>query len=189
MEANWSNIFYITVLVGLTGGAVTLFKKPLSRLAAKCMSHGIDLYYDMKYKYYLDLPDESEKRKRCNSVTHAPVIYVDHLDRYLIYKWVDDAHYATVSGTPPLIPDDIQHTDHDEDLKDVDDIECIITVGNNSRRATPRELNVMISLAGPGQDFTVSKLPTLSDLRNILEITDLSKVIFNNANYEEFLIH
>lgn len=178
-------VFYFTFFAGLVGTVVFL-KKPLQRLLIKTISSSIDLFYDIKYRYYVDLPEVSDDSKIERQV-RAPVIHVDPRGNYLIYKWSDGKYYMTTACVLPFLPNNNEAHTIDSDDDDMDACECSLIVNGTSRSANEREKALIRTLAGPGQDFSVSMRPLLTELRAILNLPGLDKVIFNNSNYEEFI--
>lgn len=174
------NYIYFSLFFGLTGAVVMVFKKPLQRLFLKTLSRSIDFFYDIKYQYYADMPEVSEQYKSVKTQVHADVISVDHRDRYLIYKWSDGKHYITTASVAPLFTDDDTIENEDPDC------ECILFIDGIPKPASSKQKDIIMALAGPGQDFSVSKRPSLSELASILEVS-VDKIIFNNSNHEEFI--
>lgn len=71
---------------------------------------------------------------------------------------------------------------------DYDDCNAILFFDTYSRPANKDELSTLRLIAGPDQEFTLNGLPTLAQVRNIMGIPTLTKVIFNNYMHVEFII-
>lgn len=186
METETSYMLYTGIIAGFTAGAV--FRKPIKRLAIKAMSKGVDVWYDMKYSYFVDLPEISQELKSESEKARerAKVIKVHDLDHYLIYQWIDGKYYITTDAVPPYLPDTGETDIFSDDL--ITSSEAILFFNDDTNRpATAKEMNGLNSLAGPGQDFSLCSKPSLAAIQKVLSLLGLTKVIYNNYNYEEFI--
>jgi len=169
-------------------GLASVFRKPLKRLAVKAVSTGIDTWYDLKYTYWVELPEIADvvKSELDTRRQRAELIKVHNLDYYIIYRWSDGSYYLTVDSLPPYLN---SNSSNSAEVSDDESGKCNIKMffGNDSRDAGVNESVTLTSLAGPGQDFTISTKPSLSDIQLILSLPGLTKVIFNNSSYEEFI--
>ena len=141
-------------------------------------SNCVDIWYDIKYAYYCS-PSHG-------GIPHGNPVRAEVLndENYVIYKWTNGLYYITGDTVPPFLPAEGETAEYDIS----GDGDAILFFDNVHARADEAQLKLITLTAGPGEDYTISKQPSIEQLRKLLDCPKLTKVIFNNSLSQEFII-
>jgi hypothetical protein len=101
----------------------------------------------------------------------------------IVSRFVDLWIYMRYIGVSSV--DELPHFEEIRSIDDYDDCSAILFFPSHYRAANKDELSILKLLSGPDQEFM--NLPTLEQIKNIMEINSLTKVIFNNYLHSEFV--
>jgi hypothetical protein len=151
-------------------------------------SNCVDIWYDIKYAYCSGIPRGSIPYGSIprGGIPHGNPVRAEVLndENFVIYKWSNGLYYITGDTVPPFLPAEGETADYDIS----GDGEAILFFDNVHARADEAQLKLITLTAGPGEDYTISKQPSIEQLRKLLDCPKLTKVIFNNSLSQEFII-
>lgn len=164
-------------------------------------SRCIDYWYDLKYylietSTYLGLWWPAREQQSSKVLRRARDVDAEELELngMTLYQWSDGLYYITADTQAPYYEDDQdrnQDEDQDRDREPVPEQhhngQAMLFFGNVHAYADERQLKIIAMTAGPGQDYSISVMPKIDQFRTLLDCPSLTKVIFTNELYEEFI--
>lgn len=160
-------------------------------------SRCIDYWYDLKYylietSTYLGLwwpavreQQSSKELRRARDVDAEEL----ELNGMTLYQWSDGLYYITADTQAPYLDsyEDDQDRNQDTSPEQHHNGQAMLFFGNVHAYADERQLKIIAMTAGPGQDYSISVMPKIDQFRTLLDCPSLTKVIFTNELYEEFI--
>lgn len=177
VESPYKNYIFYGILIG--AGAKILFdigKPVIKKLAGKAISRAIDIYIDVKWRYRSN-PSIEKK------VTFSPV-WIDKTDSYGVYT-VENKKYISFNTEKDLSGIII---DNDTEIDNIKLYNGQTPVSDTLTLSVA--LDILRACSGPDAMFQCG-VPTLNQIKSLDSnnlLGDVTKIIVNLTNYEEFKI-
>jgi len=170
-----------TLFISCVMGTMYIYRKNITFKVLLAVSDIIDIWYDLKYSYWIKKEDNEDKDK---DKVLSEIVSELCTDYYIAYKWYGTVYY-TMDKVPPVLDGNEYINEDNSDIT----ITLIYDDGTKLLLSDNTHKTLIRLLSGPNQDFSISMKPTLKDLKNIIfneYHNKLHKIIYTNSNYEEF---